>query len=288
MEFKMTTDLSTAMKPQVIAFNYEELKAELAGKLAKYKGLLVTEDGLAEAKKDRALLRKVRDALNAEKITVKKQWMGPYTDFEGKVKELMEMCDEPAREIDEQVKRFEERKKQEKKEALAACFQEHIGEASEYVPFELIFDQKWLNATVTLEEAQDQIIEICERYNEDTAVLRGMCEEADPSIAATMKRAYKATRSLTNVIQVKQEIEREIKRMEEQRRAEAEAKQAKEEQKEEAASFAMPDMLLNAGHRTEEQEPEMIELCFRVKCTKEQLDGLKRYIVTNHIWYGKV
>ena len=75
MEFRMTTDLSTALKPQEITFNYEELKTALAEKLEKYKGLLVTEDGIAEAKKDRAMLRKVRDALNAEKVSVKKQWL---------------------------------------------------------------------------------------------------------------------------------------------------------------------------------------------------------------------
>ena len=49
MEFRMTTDLSTALKPQEIAFNYDELKTQLAEKLEKYKGLLVTEDGIAEA-----------------------------------------------------------------------------------------------------------------------------------------------------------------------------------------------------------------------------------------------
>lgn len=130
MEFRMTTDLSTALKPQEITFNYEELKTALAEKLEKYKGLLVTEDGIAEAKKDRAMLRKVRDALNAEKVSVKKQWLTPYTDFENKVKELMEMCDAPAREIDEQIKNFENCKKQEKKEALQSFFNESIGEAS--------------------------------------------------------------------------------------------------------------------------------------------------------------
>lgn len=288
MEFRMTTDLSMDVKPQVIAFNYEELKAALAEKLEKYNGLLVTEDGLAEAKKDRAMLRKVRDALNAEKIAVKKQWLQPYTDFENKVKELMEMCDAPAREIDEQVKRFEEQKKQEKKDALILCFNEHIGNAGEYVTFDHIFDPKWLNATVALETAQEQIVEICARYNEDTAVLSGLCDEAEPNIAAAMKRSYKATRSLTNVMQVKQEIEREAKRMEERRRAEAEAKKAREEAAAKEISPVRPEALDHMPAPEIVSEPEMMEVCFRVRCTKEQLNGLKNYIVSNKIWYGRV
>ena len=289
MEFRMTTDLSTALKPQGITFNYEELKTALAEKLEKYKGLLVTEDGIAEAKKDRAMLRKVRDALNAEKVSVKKQWLTPYTDFENKVKELMEMCDAPAREIDEQIKNFENCKKQEKKEALQSFFNESIGEASEYVNFELIFDPKWLNATVQMEIAQEQIAEICGRYKEDTAALTGMCNDVEPSVAAAMKRAYRATRSLSNAISVKQEIERETE-LARKRKETEETRKAQEEQKKAENSFAVPENDHDCEQKREaaEENGAMVEVCFRVRCTKEQLNGLKNYIISNGIWYGRV
>lgn len=286
MEFRMTTDLSKALKPQEITFNYEELKTELAEKLEKYQGLLVTEDGIAEAKKDRAMLRKVRDALNGEKIAVKKQWMGPYADFEEKVKELIEMCDAPAREIDEQIKAFENCKKQEKKEALASFFGENIGEAAEYVSFDHIFDPKWLNTTVAMETAQEQIQEICSRYKEDTAVLTGMCNDVEPSVAAAMKRAYRATRSLSNAICVKQEIERETELARKRKEAE-EARKAKEEEKKPEPSFAMPSVTQQV-EQLEKVSEDVVEVCFRVRCTKEQLNGLKGYIVANGIWYGRV
>ena len=264
MEFRMTTDLSTALKPQEITFNYEELKTALAEKLEKYQGLLVTEDGIAEAKKDRAMLRKVRDALNAEKVSVKKQWLTPYTDFEN--------C-----------------KKQEKKEALQSFFNENIGEACEYVNFDLIFDPKWLNATVQMETAQEQIAEICGRYKEDTAALTGMCNDVEPSVATAMKRAYRSTRSLSNAISVKQEIERETELARQRKEAE-EARKVLEEQKKVETSFAVPE---NDRNCEQKQEPEaensgVVEVCFRVRCTKEQLNGLKNYIISNGIWYGRV
>ena len=80
MEFRMTTDLSV-MQPKELTFNFEELYEAISEKTEKYRNLIVTEDGIAEAKKDRANLRKLADALNSEKIAQKKAFMKPYDDF---------------------------------------------------------------------------------------------------------------------------------------------------------------------------------------------------------------
>mgnify|MGYP004459441101 FL=1 len=298
MEFRMTTDLSTALKPQEIAFNYDELKTQLAEKLEKYKGLLVTEDGIAEAKKDRALLRKVRDALNAEKITVKKQWMEPYTEFEQKVKVLLEMCDAPAREIDEQIKAFEERKKREKRDTLEAVFREKIGDAGEYVSFEDIFDPKWLNATCALETATEQVEEICSRYVEDTLALDELCETVDSSMAVSLKARYRSTKSIACVLQAKKDIEREIAAREERRKAEEarrmEAERRAQESIQDAVSAEQPKK--NPAEAPKET-PKPVEqydgetktvIRFQVKGTMEQLRALQKFMQENGIEYGAI
>ena len=69
MEFKMMTVLESVL-PKEILFNYEELKSELAEKLEKYNRMVVTEDGLAAAKKDRAALNKLLKALDDKRIEV--------------------------------------------------------------------------------------------------------------------------------------------------------------------------------------------------------------------------
>lgn len=298
MEFRMMTDLSTALKPQEISFNYDELKTQLAEKLEKYKGLLVTEDGIAEAKKDRALLRKVRDALNAEKITVKKQWMEPYTEFEQKVKVLLEMCDAPAREIDEQIKVFEERKKREKRDTLEAVFREKIGAAGEYVSFEDIFDPKWLNATCALETSTEQVEEICSRYVEDTLALDELCETVDSSMAVSLKARYRSTKSIACVLQAKKDIEREIAAREERRKEEEarrmEAERRAQESIQNAVSAEQPkenpaEVPVETPKPVEQYDGETKTVIrFQVKGTMEQLRALQKFMQENGIEYGAI
>lgn len=45
-----------------VSFNYEELRQELTAKVDMYKGLVVTEDTMTEAKDTRAKLNKVKEA----------------------------------------------------------------------------------------------------------------------------------------------------------------------------------------------------------------------------------
>ena len=47
-----------------ISINFDELKKELEQSLFKYKDILVTEENLASAKKDKAMLNKVSKAIN--------------------------------------------------------------------------------------------------------------------------------------------------------------------------------------------------------------------------------
>ena len=94
LEFVMQTDLATAL-PAVLEFNFEDLKKALAERMELYRGLVVTEDGIKAAKQDRADLNKLREAIEAKRKEVKKACMAPYTEFEGRVKELVQLVDAP-------------------------------------------------------------------------------------------------------------------------------------------------------------------------------------------------
>ena len=71
MQFVMNTDLSTAL-PKVIDFNYEELKAALDANLKRYNGIIVTEDGIKDAKEDKAKLNALKKAIEDKRKEVKK------------------------------------------------------------------------------------------------------------------------------------------------------------------------------------------------------------------------
>ena len=92
-EFVMGRSLEAL--PATIDFNFEALKLGLSQSLAKYDGLVVTEDDIKGAKDDRAKLNKLREALEAKRKEVKRECMAPYNDFEAKVKELVALVDKP-------------------------------------------------------------------------------------------------------------------------------------------------------------------------------------------------
>lgn len=297
MEFRLTTDLSV-MNPTEIGFNFDEIKTYLTDRTERYRTLLVEESDLAGAKKDRANLRKLAAALDEQRIAVKNRFMQPYTEFEKKVKELIALCDEPAKNIDEQVKAFEAKAKAEKKANLATWFNQSVGAAGEYVTFADIFDPKWLNATVSLERAKEQIAEVCERYKADVEALDGLCETVDGATAVALRGCYKTHKSIAKVISTKNEIQAELEARKEREAAAEKARMEREEaarSDEEAAKANQP--------ATEEQplpfepapsemlhsvEEDLIEISFRVTCTRQQLAELKRFLVSNHITYSKV
>lgn len=137
--------------PQIIEFNYLELKKEIEEKVAVYAALCYSEDQIQMAKKDVANLRKFTKALSDERIKVKKECLKPYEDFEKKIKELDGIVNKAIQNIDGQVKGFEEQKKEERKQAIVEYFENHPSiEGFETLQLEQIFNDKWLNASVSI------------------------------------------------------------------------------------------------------------------------------------------
>ena len=114
MEFNLSTDIEKSI-PKAIVFNFEELKGELLDAITPYKALIVTEENIKDAKKQRASLNKFESAINDKKKEVKKAYMSPYTEFENQCKELMDIVNSASKHIDEQVKAIEEAKKEPEK-----------------------------------------------------------------------------------------------------------------------------------------------------------------------------
>ncbi len=169
MEFVMGTSLATL--PKTIEFNFEELKGQLTESLALYTGLVVTEDGIKEAKEDRANLNKLREALEAKRKEVKRECMAPYTDFEAKVKELVGLIDQPIAAIDAQLKVFEEQRRADKRAAIEAVYEETVGELRTLLPFERIWQDSWYNTGTSMKKIREAIVAAEAKVASDLEVL---------------------------------------------------------------------------------------------------------------------
>lgn len=211
MQFEVTTDLAPIVS-QEIEFNYESIKQNLARNLEKYKGMVVMEDKLPDAKKTRADLRKLRESIGEARKNVKREWMKPYDVFAAKCNELEALCDAPILEIDTQVKAFEERKKKEKQDRLQAVFKESVGETAEYCTWDYVFDPKWLNATVSESAATEQMQAKIKRCADDVALIKAL--KADAAMEAMMLDHYQkahdvgAAMAMYNRVREREEAEK--------------------------------------------------------------------------------
>lgn len=209
MEFQLQTNLQSEL-PQAIVWNKEEIKAWLSERVSHYNSLVVTEDSVKEAKADRAKLNALKTAIDTRRKEIKKEFLAPLDAFEKDVKEITALIDEPIANIDKQTKAFEQAEKDKKKAELQRFFRDNAKDLGEIITFEQIFNERWLNKTVALLSATQEIIAIFEKINSDLAVISGLGSEYELQIKATYIASLdlaEALREQERLVQAKERLE---------------------------------------------------------------------------------
>lgn len=234
-----------------IQWNKEELEAAVRAKIAGYENVVYTEENIKAAKNDRAELNKLIKAIEERRKQVKNIINEPYAVFEAELKEITALINEPVALIDQQVKAFEEKQKEEKKAAIKATYDENIGDLAEVLPFEKIFDSRYLNQTYKLATAQKEIVDKIDTVKTDLETI----DSLDSKYKLNAKDVYIKTLDLSKALaenkrladleekleadkRRKAEEEVERKRQEEirkQKEAEEQAKREAEEAERKAA-----------------------------------------------------
>lgn len=178
-----------------IDWNHEEIKKEVAEKVKHYASLVYTEDQIKAAKTDRATLNKFVQALEGKRKEIKKQCLAPYETFEKQMKEIIAIVNEPINLIDNQVKSFEEKKKEEKLEQIQAYYNSIEPEELHWLGLPAIFNEKWLNASVKMSTVQAEIDARLEQIKADLATLSKLPDFAFESI-----EVYKDTLDMNKAI----------------------------------------------------------------------------------------
>lgn len=209
-----------------LEWNKDEFMELVASITEQYEGLTYTEDQIKEAKIDRARLNAMKKAISDRRIQVKKAVMEPYTKFEAEVSEVTALIDKPIAMIDGQIKEYEDRTKEEKKATLKKHFEEIAADLEGILTFDRVFDQRYLNVSVSLNKAKADIQEKVDRVHTDLKSLEGFCEEKYLNIA---KDAYIRTLNVSDALaEVRRLQEFDRKAEEERLRREEEARLAAE------------------------------------------------------------
>ena len=286
MEMKVIID--EYQLPQELKFNFEELKTELQAKAKEYEIMTYTEEQLTEAKKDRANLNKLKKALNDERIRREKEYMQPFNEFKSKINEIISIIDKPVAMIDAQVKNYEEKKKEEKQEAINALF--NTKEFPKWITVGQIQDKSWLNATTSMKQIDDNMTGWKNRIETEQKTIESL-----PEFAFEAMEIYKTTLDMAKAIAEGQrlaDIQRRKKEAEaaaEKIRAEAEARR-KEEEARKAAEQAGADMAEGyaAGVKSHPEDNGGAWIKFEAYLTIPQAQVLREFFIKNGIEFRAI
>lgn len=223
--------LQIEQRPGEIHLNFDEIEKRLDERLVEYKGAVFTEESKSIAKAEVAELRKLKKDIDEARKTVKRKWMKPYESFELRVKKLIEKVDEPISFIDDQVKAFERKRKEEKRELIEKLYYEILityAEYEDYIQLNIIYDPKWENASISIKTIKDALKEKMEAIK--TAVISIKAMNSDITEDALL--LYKNTLDLNKAIQKIASYEQnkaEVLRREEARKQQEEERRRQEE-----------------------------------------------------------
>lgn len=262
-----------------VQWNYEEVKKWVEdGLIVNYKGVIYSPGAISEAKKDRAKLNKLAEAIDTRRKEMKAHYLQPYEAFESQAKEIVSMIKNVSAEIDAQVKAYEAFKKEEKLGEIKALYQTMIGSLAALVPYEKLHNPKWLNVTCsvgTISEEMGGKIDRIEAGLESIDTL-GL----DDDLAGRVKSRFLKDYDLAAALAEKDRIVREREELERLKAAQDAARAAKPP----AEEYTPVQQETPAPVKVESDTTErMVDITFRIRVTESKLRMLGDFMRANGI-----
>lgn len=289
MEIQILTPTQAQPLPP-IKWNYAEVKAWIEDGLTRYKGVVYDESQIAEAKKDRANLNKLVQALDAKRKEMKALYLNPYEEFEAQAKELIAMVKEQSAAIDMQVKAYDDRRREEKLEKIKTeCYAPLIGNLDKLVPYDKLHDPKWLNVTCSAGTIATEMARKIENIVSGLDAIDKM--GLAPELAERIKGVFLKRFDLAAAIAEKERIEKEQAALAEyearKRAAQAEQNAPVAEQTahnpEQKYTPPEPAAPVSSQQNGTEAGEKIHTVVFRIHVTAAQLHGLGAYMRANNI-----
>lgn len=273
------TNLSVNFKPGTIDFPQAgELKQLVAGKLDQTKGLVATDESIKATKASRAEVNKLKKSIADVRKEYKTAWNAPFELFESTLRGLEKDCDEASQELKLTIDGFEETQREERKQKVQALIEEmapNYGVKSEDLPVA----DKWLLKSTSQKTITREI-------GEQMKVLANLYKERDEIKKKCIKSGLAPAPYIemhengTSYIDVSNKIESDLIDKEETDDLFKQAKQA-EVAEQKAAMTDIGDGRLVDKNGEIKQELQLVT--FTLKGTKEQLDNVARFCITNGV-----
>ena len=272
-------NLSVNFKSGAIDFpQAEELKKLVADKLDQTKGLIATDESIKATKASRAEVNKLKKAIGDVRKKYKRAWNAPFELFETTLRALESDCDSASQELKLTIDGFEETQKEERKQKVQALIEEmapNYGVKAEDLPIA----DKWLLKSTSQKTITQEI-------GEQMKTLTNLYKERDEIVKKCMKNNLAPARYIEmhkngmSYIDVANTIESDLIAKEETADLFKQAKQA-EVAEQKAAMVNVGDGRLVDENGEVKHELQLVT--FTLKGTKEQLDNVARFCITNGV-----
>lgn len=298
--------IKISQEPAVIRCNFEDVKAQLSAKMAEYQGAVFTEESKSVAKAELASLRKTRDEVEKRRKEVKAQCLVPYNDFEEKVKELLEIIDEPICLIDSQLKEMEAERIRKRHADVETLYAECAGEWAEYLPLKEIYVKKWDNATTSLKQIEKELLTMIEKVSSEVAIIRNTQSDVVDDALQIYQKSRELGAALTRINTYEDnkkralEAERIRRQQEEEQRLQAEIERAREEERRKleetlkaaamAASEPEVPFSLDDSEDSEDlpfPQPQTVTMWYKVIATPEELEQAEMALNSLGIYFER-
>ncbi|MEG0153018.1 MAG: DUF1351 domain-containing protein [Cellulosilyticaceae bacterium] len=281
----------------VINMNFEDVKTSLVDTMEKYKGIVVTEDGLKDCKATQKELAGVRNKIDTYRKDIKKEMSKPIVAFEDQCKELVKLIEDAEKPIKDGILVFDNKRREEKKikavELIDECVKSY-GLDEKYASRLTVLD-KYLNLNGSVKSVKEDIELRGNMLKNEQGMEKAKAEMLKGTIETTLESANKTIKTplkyedFQRYINLGWDAVRIIKEINDRAELIREAEKPKEEPKavEEKEQISIPvNTVSQVGIVVEPKKDESLWFVdIKVIHTKENISKLSQFLKDNGYEY---
>lgn len=258
---------------QKITDNMSEVKEYALETKKYYENLVFTDEQIKEAKDERANINKAVKKVADYRKDIVDKFNKPLEEFVRNAKETESILKEASNSIDVQVKKYEEEEKQKKKDECEELFNNLVGDLSELITFEKVFDNRWLNKTTKMTEVEQDIKNVIEKVNTGLQAIKELNSEFETELINTFLQDYDLSKAIMKNTQLKAQKEKLAK-----------TEVAKEETKQEI----IQEMVNKPVEDVEDERNIIKSYMLKITANYTKMTALRRFMEINDIKFEKV
>lgn len=264
--------------------NFASVKAKALEDVAVFKGIVISEDNLEEAPKWRAELNKKAKRISDFRIAFEKDYKKRIEKSTSQLKELASIYTEASMNIDEQVKSFDDKRKQEKVEQIQQIFEDVFSEWKtifDISKIESFSDGKWMNKGTSLDSIRKFMTDTKSKIENGISSIRGLKSKYEQE----MIHAFLQRLDMSDALNRKTQLEDFEEQMNAKKRAE---ESAKKESQQSVQENIQDTVHVEENEKEEAKEEPIYRLQFAVYGTKEQLRVVANFIKDSGLRYERI